>query len=136
MLKSFGYQFAVLKNPDTCWGGYTSAYGGELVNWIGPDGTAILTVPRYACEALQPGSCWQTIAWRNSPEYIQACFEQGIEHPVGMCLQDAGWRGGPWLGRAANGQARAVEIHYLARLHPQRHAGERPTTTGVSRRKT
>jgi alpha-mannosidase len=103
VLKSFGYEFAVLKNPDTCWGGYTSAYGGELVNWIGPDGTAILTVPRYACEALQPGSSWQTIAWRNSPEYIEACLKQGIAHPVGMCLQDAGWRGGPWLGNAANG---------------------------------
>ena len=24
---------------------YTAAYGGELVNWVGPDGTAILTVP-------------------------------------------------------------------------------------------
>jgi alpha-mannosidase len=57
VLKSFGYRFAVLKNPDTCWDGYTAARGGELVNWVGPDGTSILTVPRYACEALQPGSC-------------------------------------------------------------------------------
>jgi alpha-mannosidase len=103
LLKSFGYEFAVLKNPNTCWGGYTSAHGGELVNWVGPDGTAILAVPRYACEALQPGSCWQTIAFRNSPEYVAACLKQGIAHPVGMCLQDAGWRGGPWLGRAAKG---------------------------------
>ena len=97
VLKSFGYEFAVLKNPNTCWGGYTAAYGGELVNWIGPDGTPILTVPRYVCELLQPGSCWQTIAFGNSPDYIEACLEQGIEHPVGMCLQDAGWRDGPWL---------------------------------------
>ncbi len=104
VLKSFGYQFAVLKNPNTCWGGYTSAHGGELVNWIGPDGSSLLAVPRYACEALQPGSCWQTIAWGKSPGYYQACFEQGIEHPVGMCLQDAGWRGGPWLGRAGKEQ--------------------------------
>ena len=21
--------------PNTCWGGYTAAYGGELVNWVG-----------------------------------------------------------------------------------------------------
>jgi alpha-mannosidase len=98
VLRSFGFQFAVLKNPDTCWGGYTTAHGGELVNWIGPDGTSILTVPRYACESLQPQSCWQTIAFRNSPDYLKACFDQGIEHPVGMCLQDAGWRGGPWIG--------------------------------------
>ncbi|QDV37767.1 glycoside hydrolase family 38 C-terminal domain-containing protein [Tautonia plasticadhaerens] len=100
VLRSFGYEFAVLKNPNTCWGGYTSSHGGELVNWVGPDGSSILTVPRYACESLQPGSCWQTIAFGNSPEYIQACFDQGIEHPAGMCLQDAGWRGGPWLGSA------------------------------------
>ena len=100
VLKSFGFQFAVLKNPDTCWGGYTLAYGGELVNWIGPDGTPILTVPRYASESLQDNSCWQTIAFHNSPEYLATCRAQGIEHPVGMCLQDAGWRGGPWLGAA------------------------------------
>ncbi len=98
VLKSFGFQFAVLKNPNTGWGGYTAAHGGELVNWIGPDGTSLLTVPRYASEALQPGSCWQTIAWKNSPDYLKACFDQAIEHPVGMCLQDAGWRGGPWIG--------------------------------------
>lgn len=97
ILKSFGYDHAVLKNPNTCWGGYTSAYGGELVNWIGPDGTSMLTVPRYECEALSSEDPWYTIANGNSPEYIEACFGQGIENPVGMCLQDAGWRGGPWL---------------------------------------
>lgn len=97
VLKSFGCEFAALKNPNTCWGGYTTAHGGELVNWIGPDGTALLTVPRYACEALHPKDPWQTIASGNAREYIEACFAQGIAHPVGMCLQDAGWRGGPWL---------------------------------------
>lgn len=97
VLRSFGFEFAVLKNPNTCWGGYTTAYGGELVNWIGPDGSSILAVPRYQCEALHPTEAWSTLAARNSPEYIKACFEQGIEHPVGMCLQDAGWRNGPWL---------------------------------------
>lgn len=102
VLKSFGFQFASLKNPDTCWGGYTTAHGGELVNWIGPDGTSLLTVPRYASEALQANSCWQTIAYHNSPEYLAACAAQGIAHPVGMCLQDAGWRGGPWVGSSAN----------------------------------
>ena len=65
-LKSFGTEFASLKNPNTCWDGYTTARGGELVNWIGTDGTSILTVPRYAVEALQENSCWQTIAHSNS----------------------------------------------------------------------
>jgi len=99
VLKSLGFKQAVLKNPNTCWGGYTRAYGGELVNWVGPDGTTIPTVPRYAIEALKPGSVWETIAAANSRDYVQAALAAGVEHPVGMCLQDAGWRNGPWLQR-------------------------------------
>lgn len=102
LLKSFGYSQAVLKNPDTCWGGYTRAFGGELVNWVGPDGTAIPTVPRYAIEALQPHSTWQTIAWNNSAAYLEAARRADIVHPVGMCLQDTGWKNGPWLGDGNN----------------------------------
>ncbi|MEX2594492.1 MAG: glycoside hydrolase family 38 C-terminal domain-containing protein, partial [Anditalea sp.] len=98
ILKSFGYKYASLKNPNTCWGGYTRAFGGELVNWVGPDGTKLLTVPRYEIEALKPKSTWETIANRNSLDYVQAAFSYGIAHPVGMTLQDAGWRQGPWLG--------------------------------------
>jgi alpha-mannosidase len=97
ILKSFGYQYAVLKNPNTCWGGYSRAHGRELVNWIGPDGTAIRTVPRYEIEALKHGSTWETIAAANATNYILAALRDGISHPVGMCLQDAGWRWGPWL---------------------------------------
>jgi alpha-mannosidase len=97
ILKSFGFKYAVLKNPNTCWGGYTRAHGGELVNWVGPDGTALPTVPRYQVEAFKAGSVWETMAAFNRPGYIQAAREFGIEHPVGMCLQDAGWRFGPWL---------------------------------------
>lgn len=102
ILKSFGFKYAVLKNPNTCWGGYTRAFGGELVNWVGPDGTGISTVPRYEIEALRSGSTWETIANANSPEYINAALQAGIQHPVGMCLQDAGWRHGPWLKQARN----------------------------------
>ncbi len=97
VLKALGFKNAVLKNPNTCWGGYTRAFGGELVNWIGPDGTGIPTVPRYGIETLKPGSVWETIANQNQPVYLQAAFAAGIQHPVGMCLQDAGWRFGPWL---------------------------------------
>ncbi len=99
LLKSLGFTNAVLKNPNTCWGGYTRAYGGETVNWMGPDGTDITTVPRYASEALEPHSTWQTTAWNNAPRYINAAFQQGIQKPIGMCLQDAGWRNGRWLGK-------------------------------------
>lgn len=98
ILKSLGFRNAALKNPDTCWGGYTRAFGGELVNWVGPDGTRMPTSPRYAVEALQPRSTWQTIAWNNSAAYLEAARAAGIRHPVGMCLQDAGWKNGPWLG--------------------------------------
>jgi alpha-mannosidase len=97
VLRSFGFRYASLKNPNTCWGGYVRAHGGELINWIGPDGSSLLTVPRYASEALEQRSTWQTTAWANSPVYVNTALQQGIVHPVGMCLQDAGWRNGPWL---------------------------------------
>ncbi len=99
ILKSFGLQYASLKNPNTCWGGYTRAFGGELVNWVGPDGTKILTVPRYEVELLKPHSTWETIGNANSKKYIESAFDYGIQHPIGMCLQDAGWRLGPWLSK-------------------------------------
>ncbi|HEY9260646.1 glycoside hydrolase family 38 C-terminal domain-containing protein [Chitinophaga sp.] len=104
VLRSFGFKYASLKNPNTCWGGYTRAFGGELVQWQGPDGSQLLTVPRYRSEALLPHSTWQTTAWNNSPEYIHSALAAGIAHPVGMCLQDAGWRGGPWLKQQAQYQ--------------------------------
>lgn len=96
ILKGFGYKYAVLRNPNTCWGGYTSGFGKDLVNWIGPDGTSMPTVPRYACERLSKESTWQTDSWTNSNAYIAACFADGIKYPVGMTFQDAGWDGGPW----------------------------------------
>ncbi|MGY4386077.1 alpha-mannosidase [Pedobacter sp. UYP24] len=99
ILRSFGYQYASLKNPNTCWGGYTTAYGGELVNWTGPDGSSLLTVPRYQSEGLKSNSTWQTIAWNNAPEYLSGARAQGIANPIGMAIQDAGWKNGPWLGQ-------------------------------------
>jgi alpha-mannosidase len=102
ILKSFGFKYASLKNPNTCWGGYTRGHAGELVNWIGPDGTAIIASPRYEVEKLSPKSTWQTIAWNNSREYINAAFAAGMAHPVGMTLQDAGWKNGPFIGNGVN----------------------------------
>ena len=97
ILSQFGFKYASLKCPNTCWGGYSAPFGGELVNWIGPDGSSLLTVPRYACEKLEENSTWQTTAWHNSESYFAACEEYGIKNAVGMCYQDAGWRNGPWL---------------------------------------
>lgn len=96
ILKGFGYKYAVMRNPNTCWGGYTSGFGKDLVNWIGPDGTSITAVPRYACEGLSEESTWQTNSWTNSNKFIEACLNDGVKYPVGMCFQDAGWDGGPW----------------------------------------
>ncbi len=104
ILTSLGFKYASLKNPNTCWGGYTRAFGGESVNWVGPDGTKIVTVPRYAVEALDMHSTWQTIASNNSAHYIDAAFQYGIANPIGMCLQDAGWKNGPWLGKRKTNQ--------------------------------
>jgi len=104
VLTSLGFKYASTKNPNTCWGGYVSAYGKELVNWIGPDGTPILTSPRHACEELEQNSTWQTKSWGLSNDYVQACLKSGIKHPVGMCFQDAGWEHGPWL--------KTVKDHY------------------------
>lgn len=98
ILTSLGYEYAVLRCPNTCWGGYTSGFGKDLVNWKSSDGSSILTVPRYGCEELVKTSTFETSSNRNSPDFIKACFDNGIKYPVGMCFQDAGWRGGPWLG--------------------------------------
>lgn len=102
LLNSFGFRYAVLKCPNTCWGGYTRAHGKDLVNWIGPDGTSILCVPRYECEHFETKSTWQTKAWNNSASYLKDCSDSGIKNPVGMCFQDAGWKNGPWLGFGRN----------------------------------
>ena len=103
ILKSFGYKYAVLKNPNTCWGGYTRAHGGELVNWVGPDGTTLVTVPRYEVEDLKPGSTWETIGNSNNKPFINTAFATGVKHPAAYTLQDAGWKGGPLMGDKRGG---------------------------------
>ncbi|MDB5123195.1 MAG: hypothetical protein JWP94_1324 [Mucilaginibacter sp.] len=108
ILTSFGFKYASLKNPNTCFGGYTRPHSGELVNWIGPDGTAIITSPRYNVEKLAAKSTWQTIAWNNSAEYVNAAMLDGMAHPIGMTLQDAGWKGGPFIGNGIHGNIKSI----------------------------
>lgn len=110
ILRGFGFRYASLKCPNTCWGGYTAPYGGELVRWTGPDGSSVVASPRHACEELQPESVWQTRAWGNESEYLDACLRHGIAHPVGMCYQDAGWRYGPWLGAGDTVRNRSIYV--------------------------
>ena len=99
VLKGFGFKYASTKCPNTCWGGYAAPTGGELINWIGPDGTSILTSPRHEVEALG-NNVWTTISNNNSQRYVDACRDAGFKHVVGMCYQDAGWTLGPWLSSA------------------------------------
>lgn len=98
ILTSFGVKYASSKNPNTCWGGYTTAFGNQnFIVWKAADGSEVLCVPRYESEKLEKKSTWQTNAWRHSKEYVRDAFKSGVKYPIGMCLQDAGWRGGPWL---------------------------------------
>lgn len=124
ILRQFGFRYASLKCPNTCWGGYMAPFGGEIVAWTAPDGSSIRTVPRYACEALESGSVWQTTAWGNSPEYLEACARQGIAHPIGMCYQDAGWRNGPWIG--SGNSIRNHSIYVTWREYFERIAADTP----------
>lgn len=102
LLPLFGFRYASLKCPDTCWGGYTVPMANGLVWLTSADGSRIKAVPRYGCEALQPNSTWQTTAWSNSKMYLDACLDAGVNNPVGMCFQDAGWKNGPWIGHGDN----------------------------------
>ncbi|RIX59653.1 hypothetical protein D3P08_05830 [Paenibacillus nanensis] len=96
ILKSLGYKRAVLKNPGTGWAGYASGVDHELVNWVGPDGSSLPCVPRYACEDLV--NCWETEAAEMEDSFIAKCAEHGINRPIGSFLQDLGWKAGPRLG--------------------------------------
>lgn len=97
ILRSLGYKRAVLKNPGTAWGGYASGIDCETVLWVGPDGTSVPCVPRYACEELV--KCWETEAGYMEPEFVEKCLKRGIGHPVGSFLQDLGWPAARWLNR-------------------------------------
>lgn len=96
VLAGFGFKYAAIKNPNTCWGGYTSPARGGIVRWTGPDGTFLRAVPRYSTEALG-NDVWTTTANGLHPDYYSSAASDGIRHPVAMCFQDAGWTNGPWL---------------------------------------
>ena len=94
LLKSLGYKRAVLPNS-TCWGGYHApTLDADLMNWIGPDGSSIPTVPRYASDKLV-GPATEENA-RPTAEFIERCLAAGVAHPAGTILQDMGWAGRPW----------------------------------------
>ncbi len=93
ILASLGFTGAVLRDASTAWGGYPAGFDAELVRWIGPDGTPLATVPRYACESLQ--KVYETESISGSVEFARKSIEHGIAKPVGMCFQDLGWPAKP-----------------------------------------
>jgi alpha-mannosidase len=93
ILKSLRFDGAVLRDASTAWGGYSSGFDADLVNWIGPDGTAITTVPRYAVENLQ--KVYETESIDGTAEFARKCVAHGIPHPAGMSFQDLGWPAKP-----------------------------------------
>lgn len=99
ILRQMGYRRASLKNASTAWGGYCAPYtdenGGtaEVVDWTGPDGTSIPTIPRYACEDLV--KVYETEACAAAPEWMEKCAQNNVPHPTGMYYQDLGWCAGP-----------------------------------------
>ena len=97
VLKGFGFKYATLKNPNTCWGGYMAAAGGELVRWKTKDGSYVIASPRHAVEDLG-NDVWTTKSNGKYPEYFVTTDSAGFKHPVGFTYQDAGWRFGPWMG--------------------------------------
>ena len=103
ILVSLGYTGACLKDPGTAWGGYSAGFDAEVVNWVGPDGSSIPTVPRYACENLQ--KVWETESADAKPEFARKCVANGIARPAGMYFQDLGW--------AAKPRVSGVHIQYV-----------------------
>lgn len=98
LLNQLGFKRASLKNS-TCWGGYTAGKDMEICFWVGPDGSRIATVPRYECEDLI--YCWaiQGSGYDKSAmdSFAEKCNNNGIKNPVGVCFQDLGWKGEPWV---------------------------------------
>jgi alpha-mannosidase len=106
LLRSFGYRRAVMKNS-TCWGGYPAPMvDADLVHWVGPDGSRIPAVPRYAVEGLVPPATTQ--GSQPSAAFIDRCIAAGVLHPAGTTLQDMGWPGRPWRFGMDEGAQRAL----------------------------
>jgi alpha-mannosidase len=106
ILKSFGYRRAVLKNS-TCWGGYHGpTHDTDLIEWVGPDDTAIIAVPQYPLERPVPPATTESA--RPPAGFLERCAAAGIEHPAGTTLQDMGWPGRPWRFGIASDVARAM----------------------------
>jgi alpha-mannosidase len=113
ILRSLRFDGVSLKNASTAWCGYTAGFDAEVVRWIGPDGTEITAVPRYAVEKLE--EVWETESVDATAEFSEKCVAHGIDHPAGMCFQDLGWAAKPRVQGSYIGFATWREyIHAIA----------------------
>jgi alpha-mannosidase len=117
LLRSLGFTAAVLKDPGTAWGGYSAGFDAETVDWVGPDGTSIAAVPRYACEELL--RVWETESVTGSAEFSRKCASHGIAHPAGNCFQDLGW--------AARPKVAGAHIRFVTWREYMRQVADKPT---------
>lgn len=91
-----GYKRMSLKNP-TAWGGYMGKMKGSVISLSSSDGSALPAVPRYACEETVSCSATEGAGYdfKAIDGFAAKCVENGISHPLGMCLQDLGWGAHP-----------------------------------------
>ncbi|GEM_PF-2890020 len=95
ILRAMGYEAAVLKTPGTAFAGLAAGVDVTLLDWVGPDGSRLPAVPRYACEETR--RTWETEARYLNRDFVEKCKTKGILNPVGTGLQDIGWRARPAL---------------------------------------
>ena len=95
VLLSFGFDRAVLKN-NTGFAGYMSGFDADVVKWVGPDGSAITTVPHYACEE-------SAAVWSTDSEGARRRTLASV--PVTALLARRAWRFRIWAGWRTRGSA-------------------------------
>ena len=101
ILRSFGL-YAVVNRTQWAPYGYESAVDADVADWIGPDGTKIVMIPRYLSQDynncpwddrnLQNGSVTgHNRVWRTREKFeqmLREALDHGIENPLMTMLED------------------------------------------------
>ena len=93
ILRSLGFVRASLKN-NTVFFGCVAGRDAEVVNWVGPDGSALPAVPRNTFDTRV--SMWDLRSGYAHEDYAREAAKHGIAHPTGCFFQDCGWPAAPW----------------------------------------
>lgn len=94
ILMSLGYKQVSLFNS-TVFAGYSKGVNAPVVRWVGNDGTEILAIPSYPVNELvkheNNGSVWWSLySIFAPPDFVEKCYDAGIQTPSAMGLQDLG----------------------------------------------